>query len=484
MVDHNVKKAIEILSWAIAKKKTLTEACKQFEVSEKFLRHIRQRILKSKTPHTSDIKKFFELYAQATSSTVKQVQDPEFDDNLKSGQKKFSEGSDGSASYEYKGSKMLTSLDDAIKFFKIDQRVWEVERFLCNSYPVSARAREQDLTWIPHPQTGNSMMQGYAKRKDEWRTTVNYQVKVWLKRKVEMTAAIEFEDFFKKALSKHNPFKYKEVKYPKLEENNLLEVNIFDLHLGKLCWGKEVNNDYDMKIASRRFNQALHDLLHRAKGQYSRILFPIGNDFFNSDTHIGTTTEGTRQDEDSRWQKVFETGKKLLIEGIDYMRQFAPVDIIVIPGNHDWTKSFFLGETLQAWYRNDKNVSVNNGKQARKYYLYGKVLLGFTHGDKEHNGSLRMLMPNEAPKEWAKSKYREFHCGHWHRKLSYKDTVITKVPLSDEQLGITIRHMSSLAGTDAWHYSKGYVGPIKAAEAYLWNDKYGLVGQFNANIRK
>lgn len=478
MVDHNVIKAVEILKWAIAQKKTLTQACKHFDASDKFLRNIRHRILKNKSHQIPEIKSFFKLYAEATNSTVKQVQSSDFDDNLKSGQKKFSEGSDGSASYEYKGSKMLTSLDDAIKFFKIDTRVWEVERFLCNSYPVSAREREQDLSW------NKGVMTGHATRANKWTTTVNYQVKVWLRRKVEMAAAIEFEDFYAKALKKHSPFKYKEVKYPIPQEKNLLEVCIFDLHLGKLCWGKEVNNDYDMKIASRRFNQALHDLLARAKGQYERILFIVGNDFFNSDNHINTTTEGTRQDEDSRWQKVFPKGKMLLVEGIDYMRQFAPVDVLVIPGNHDLQKSFFLGETLAAWYRNDKNVSVNNSATSRKYYLYGKVLLGFTHGDKEHNGSLRMLMPGEAPRQWAKSKYREFHCGHWHRKVSYKDTVQTKVPLTDEQLGITVRHMSSLAGTDAWHYSKGFVGPIKAAEAFLWNDQYGLVGQFNSNIRK
>lgn len=477
MDSNRLVSAIEILKWAIKNKQSLVKACHSKGRSECFLRKVRADLIRIKD-NSSQAKEFLKLYTQAIGHSTKESSGADFDDTLKSGQKKFSEQTDGSASYEYKGSKMLTSLEEAVKFFKIDKRIWEVERFLCNSYPVSAREREQDLTW------DKGVMTGHAIRANKWTTTVNYQVKIWLKRKVEMAQAIEFEDFYLKSLKKHNPFKYKDIKYSAECESNLLEVNIFDLHLGKLCWGEEVGNDYDMKIASRRFNQALHDIMKRATGQFDRILFPIGNDFFNSDSHIGTTTEGTRQDEDSRWQKVFDKGQQLLIEAIDYMRQFAPVDVIVIPGNHDWTKSFFLGATLAAWYRNDKNVSVNNGAKARKYYLYGKVLLGFTHGDKEHGGSLRLLMPNEAPKEWAKSKYREFHCGHWHRKVNYKETVLTRTPISDEQLGIVIRHMSSLAGTDAWHYSKGYIGPIKGAEAFLWNNESGLVAQFNSNIRK
>ena len=94
----------------------------------------------------------------------------------------------------------------------------------------------------------------------------------------------------------------------KIENNgdNLLEVTLFDLHLGKLAWGKESGENYDSKIACDRFLTTIKTLLEHSKGfEYSKILFPIGSDFFNSDTIENTTTSGTPQDEDLRWKKTF-----------------------------------------------------------------------------------------------------------------------------------------------------------------------------------
>ncbi len=356
---------------------------------------------------------------------------------------------------EAKGKGSVKTLEQLIRSAKIDVSIWDIERHVVNKWDVTTA---------------------------EGRTFTNWQVKAWLKKNIEKEQVFNAEDTFRQLLSEHNPYKYKPNAYKVPYEKNLLEINIFDLHLGKLCWSEETNDNYDIKIASQRFQYALKTLLSRAAGtQFERILFPVGNDFFNSDNHLNTTTMGTRQDEDTRWQKTYKTGVQLLVEGIDYMRQFAPVDVIVVPGNHDFTKTFYLGETLHAWYRNDPNVNVNNSANPRKYYEYGNVLLGFTHGDKEKVGALHSLMAFEAKEAWARTIYKEFHLGHQHRKLAVKHTV--KSDLLHEELGIVIRSMSSLAGTDAWHHTSGYIGPVKAAEAYLWNKEQGLIGNFNVNIK-
>lgn len=59
-------------------------------------------------------------------------------------------------SYAYKGSRPITSLEEAIDFFEIDLDKWDVERYICNSWDVSSK------------QDG-----GFVK-------STNYQVKVWL----------------------------------------------------------------------------------------------------------------------------------------------------------------------------------------------------------------------------------------------------------------------------------------------------------------
>ena len=74
---------------------------------------------------------------------------------------------------------------------------------------------------------------------------------------------------------------------------------------------------------------------------------------------------------------------------------------------------------------------------------------------------------------WAKSKFREWHLGDKHHK---KDLLYR----TEDNNGVTIRLLRSLSATDSWHFDKGFIGGIQAAEAFLWDRERGLVGQFNA----
>ena len=451
MQSNSVERSINIVKWAIENKKSLASACERFGVRESYIRDAKRRG-KNRTQHQELVK----LLGVFKNDPQDQIDDELLDGNVEITKDylNFVHIQQNKGVLDARGQAHVKTLDGIIQEAKIDLNLWNIDRHVINKWDVTNKFGQ---------------------------TFQNWQIKVWLSKREEIEAAINFEQFYKDLLAKHKSIKYKPVKYSK-NESNLLEVNIFDLHLGKLCWSEEVENNYDTKIASARFNYALQQIIHRAGPfGYDRIVFPIGNDFFNSDGHLNQTTMGTRQDEDSRWQKTYMTGKKLLIEAIDYMRQFAPVDVIVVPGNHDWTKSFFLGDTLASWYRSDKCVSVNNKANPRKYYEYGSVLLGYTHGNNEKIEALRSLMAFEAKDAWARTRYKEFHLGHQHRKLSVKHTI--KSDLLHEELGVVIRSMSSLAGTDAWHHTMGYVGPTRAAEAFLWNKDSGLIGNFNINIK-
>ncbi len=310
-------------------------------------------------------------------------------------------------------------------------------------------------------------------------TAQNFQVKLWLTKKLEAAATFDAVETFKQLMAEIPTPQHKKVDHDFTDhkENNLLEINIFDLHIGKLCWAGETGENYDVKIASQRFMDAIQRLLFRAKSfQFDKILFPIGNDFFNVDTIQNTTTEGTPQDEDLRWQKTFKIGFELLVNGIELMRQYAPVDIVMIPGNHDYMKNYFLGHSLASWYRNVEDVNINNHASPRKYYQYGEVLLGLTHGNNEKEANLPMMMAKENKKLWGSTSFHEWHLGHFHKKKTVRYQVL------NEDLGVTVRYLSSLSGTDSWHHRKGYVGGSKSAEAFLWNDTTGFLAQFNVNI--
>ena len=51
---------------------------------------------------------------------------------------------------------------------------------------------------------------------------------------------------------------------------------------------------------------------------------------------------GTRQDADSRFSRIFRDGRKLLVEAIEYLKTIAPVDVLVVVGNHDSNSMFHL----------------------------------------------------------------------------------------------------------------------------------------------
>ena len=166
--------------------------------------------------------------------------------------------------------------------------------------------------------------------------------------------------------------------------------------------------------------------------------------------------------------KTFRLGRQLLVDAINKLQQIAPVDVIMVPGNHDFERNFYLGDSLESWFYNNENVTVDNSANPRKYYKYGEVLIGYTHGNEEKVTDLPLIMANEKPTEWALSTYREFHLGHLHHKkeIKFKST--------EEYQGVTIRYFNSLSGSDSWHHKKGYIGAKRSAEALLWDRTKGL----------
>lgn len=347
-------------------------------------------------------------------------------------------------------NKQIKSLKDLIKVCEIDLNEWQIDRWVCNKWEMGAKLKDDSI-----------------------KVTPLFQVKVWLSRNKPVVDYTAFRDSMIKDMQKHSPV-YPKIKYPK-QDPNLLEINTFDLHFGKLAWDEETGTNFDMPIAENIVDKIMDRLIIQSQSyNIERILFIVGNDFFNVDNSRNTTTNNTPQDEDSRWHKTFNRGRKLLVKQIDKLRVIAPVDIVVIPGNHDTERAFYLGEALACWYRNSKDVNVNNEPKPRKYYRYGLNLIGFTHGNEEKVLDLPVIMASEAPQLWAETKYREWHLGHIHQKKEIK-WISTQ-----EHKGTVIRYMRSLSGTDAWHNKKGYINNVRAGEGFIWNKDNGLICQFTA----
>lgn len=266
---------------------------------------------------------------------------------------------------------------------------------------------------------------------------------------------------------------YKPVKLPKKPKvnnsNRLLELSIVDLHLAKLSWSPETGENYDRHIAEERFMYVINDVLEEVQNMpLKKIIFPIGNDFFNFDNIKGSTSKGTPQHNDSRWQKMYLFGQELLIKAIDMLRQLAPVTVFVVPGNHDWLTSFHAIVNMNSWYRNDDDVTVNTNPRSRKYVRFGNTLLGFTHLDKEKK-RIYGCMQVEAKKDWGETKYHEWHGAHLHKELVKDD------------MGVVVRNLSCVSARDEWHYNNGYL-PHPHNQAFIWDYNKGLKYIINTEL--
>ena len=356
------------------------------------------------------------------------------------------------AFYEYSGIANITTLDEALEFSQVDLNVWEVERHTFNSYQTTMKVDNEPVS------------------------RTNIQVKVWFKRKKIDGGAVVRELIEHIKLLKPAPVigKYKSTK------GVMIEIDVFDPHFGKLAWRMETGEDYDIEIAKKRYHGSVDKLLGRTVSAYDRIekiLYPIGNDFLHYDTLSSTTTAGTRQDTDTRWQKMWIEGRKVIRETVEKLRTIAPVEVVRVPSNHDFQSMFYMGDLLEVYYEKTKDVKINNLPTTRKYVRFGKCGIGFTHGDNEKHTDLPMIMLRENQREWSDVSFMEWHLGHFHKRkqINFLGT--------DEFHGISIKFLRSLSAPDAWHYLKGYVKGLKGCESFVWDKEEGLVGNFFENIK-
>jgi hypothetical protein len=335
----------------------------------------------------------------------------------------------------------IRTLDDLIREFQIDLSVWTVEKFIANKWEIGAKDAEGNISVEPL-----------------------YQVKAWLRRNRDLEFIRREIEAMKKAASKWAPKAF--AKAPDSNRGNLLEISISDLHVGRYAWGEGTGyGDYDSRIAINRMREAVADILVKAAPyKLERVLLIVGNDLFNIDRLDNTTTAGTRQDTDTRYQKLFAAVREAYVETVGACLKSYPVDVVIVPGNHDTLTSWHLGESLALWFRNTEGVTVDNAPVSRKYYQWGRVGLMFCHGDKGKRINYPMVFASERPDIFSSSIWKEVHVGHWHHMIV------------EDRFGVIVRVLPTLASQSHWEAENMYIGAVRAAEGFIWNREAGLIG--------
>lgn len=333
-------------------------------------------------------------------------------------------------------SSKIRTLDELLRFCKVDLTKYKVTRHVVNSWGKE----------------GNE----------------NFQVKAWLTEINPNELTIEQQaDRFKERV-KDFKIDYSKINVLRSERGErMMEISLFDFHLGQLSWKAEVGINYDIKIAKKMWMDATQYFANKVKEfKVGEILFPIGNDFFNVDSIGNVTTAGTHQDEDGRVQKSFVDGHELICDAINLLlRTGAKIHILIVPGNHDTQRTFYLGEVIRTYYKDCKKVTVDNSPASRKYCVYGKNLIGFAHGKDEKIADLPNLFSLEAAKDWSLVNYREIHIGHYHHDRRMSSQVV-------DDKSIRVRVMPSIVPPSSWSKRKGFIS-VREAIGLLWKKEGG-----------
>ena len=254
--------------------------------------------------------------------------------------------------------------------------------------------------------------------------------------------------------------------------NHLLVINPADIHIGKYASALETGEEYDCETAVMRVLEGVQGLIKKAEGfDIDKVLFCIGNDILHTDNVMSSTTKGTFQDTDGKWWEHYEIALMLYVKCVEMLREIAPVDVLHSMSNHDYQSGFHLAHTLKSWFRKAEDVRFDVSVSARKYYQYGKNLIGLEHGDGAKMDKLPLLMANEKPKEWSETTHRYWYLHHLHHKIKHK-YLDTK-----DYIGVTIEYMRSPSSSDSWHSAKGFCGVPRACEGFLHDKESGQVAR-------
>lgn len=255
------------------------------------------------------------------------------------------------------------------------------------------------------------------------------------------------------------------VKETKTDWKNMLLLNIFDAHFGKLCidhstWERHWTSETELD-----FIEVAYGIIQKAKrDNLAKIVIPIGNDLLNFDWPKQETTKWTHQDTDTLYRDLFRVVISAVNKVVTYAWTIAPVELLFIEGNHDWVATFHLREVFKAMYTNNENVQVVDCTSPRQYLLYGNSLMWFTHGEKEKIDSLPSLMLRECAWLLKEAKYFDWYLWHTHTSKHWYNKI------SDELGWVHINFESSISPTDGRHHEMGYVGNRRWARGVVYSE--------------
>jgi len=359
--------------------------------------------------------------------------------------------------------------DDALRIAKIDLDKWEIIKYTFNSWQVTLKLRKE----VGADDDGKPIYE------DVPDTKTNYQHKFDLKTKVPHPFEIAIRELIKEIP------KFEVPKAPKFTAPSGIagEIALLDAHIAKMAWAAETGRrDYDLKIAARDYlNACAKNLSWIEPYKPEKIFYILGQDYMHVENYSGTTPKGGNVlDVDNRLPKIIQTAIEVQLKCIRMCRTVAPVEVIWVPGNHDEHASLWLACVVDQAFQDDEHVDVDLSPMKRKARRWGSLVVGWAHDIHNKfpswNNELAQAFPDlwGMDKEGTVSKFREWHCGHKHKKME------TKMHPILTQGGVLIRQLTALSPIDAWHFENLFTDAVPGGESLIWSKDHGVIANFTA----
>ena len=246
-----------------------------------------------------------------------------------------------------------------------------------------------------------------------------------------------------------------------------------DLHFGLLVSAEESNHNYnyDVKIASRWVMGAMDHLVDTAPRAKYAVITDLG-DYLHANDNSNRTVSGHILDTDGRHAKIIQVSFDVTRRLIDKaLLKHDTVYFYSVAGNHSENSSIYLKAFLSAWYRNEPRVKVLGAHKAQQYHVFGKNILGFTHGHELRPERCSEVLVADNKDIFSASEYRYYHFGHFHTNKQVEGPLVN------------IEIHKNIIPRDSWAESMGFRGHIGEAKAIYYHAEYGEIGRSRFNIR-
>ena len=394
------------------------------------------------------------------------------------------------------------------EYFHKDPRIWEIKNFEPGYWTTPAKSErvlsKDDLKALGYTDEEIGKMRLPVKDTEVLQTFQQKLTIKFAKRNMnnvfnDQTFLDLYEEEFKKFLEEDSIYtailknKFEEKKPRKSKKTihdaeKLLVIPDVELHIGKLASKFDSTDSYDYKKALYRYIKIILEA-EKVQKQYNtkEICMTIGNDFFNTDTEQNTTTAGTEQHNDTRFQQMIANGIVAHVWAVERMKQNCDKLIIKFnPGNHDYLTDYTLFMQLYYLYRNDPKVEIECRVKDSRWatgLVWNNNLIIFAHGKtpegKALNDDSLALLRDTMFKDQARGvEYTTVLAGHLHNasenNFSRKKTVSS---------GVTVLRNGSPSGDGAWDSGNMYSSD-KSHQVYIFDANRGLYSTVNIKLTK